>query len=494
MDEIREQDIENYTVAMLVSAETIAALYSEDDEGRRAALEVLLKHRAKELGIERDYKKVLEAYNKVEKQLADEYTREHALNKQNIPLAIDGRGRPMITIDNFFMVMKHDDKYKNIRFNQLKNAPEITEGGEIKRYSDADASESRRYIEKKYHIHSKDKHRDALAVLFDHRKYHPVRALIESVKWDGVERIPTMLAKWMKCEDNQYTRETSRLIFAGGINRIYQPGCKFDDMVVLIGTEQGEGKSTFVRWLAIDENFYRTIDTIDGQRGMEAVEGAWVCEIEELLALTKIKEREAVKAFLSKQVDVYRKPYGEYVNETPRQCIFIGTTNRREFLIDDKNRRFYPVVCNSSGYQLYDAEKEIRADILQCWAEAKFKYDQNDMLPYADQRLLPEIRVQQELAKEDDWRIGAIEKYLSTKPIGYLVCRREIKRVALAENPDFPKDPTPKESQEIGVMMKEMTEWENVGLRYTENFGRQRCWERVRNEEAEKQAEVTDDF
>ena len=57
-----------------------------------------------------------------------------------------------------------------------------------------------------------------------------------------MERISTLLIKWLKCEDTDYIREVSRLIFSGGINRVYNPGCKFDDMPVFIGTKQGEGK------------------------------------------------------------------------------------------------------------------------------------------------------------------------------------------------------------------------------------------------------------
>ena len=115
-------------------------------------------------------------------------------------------------------------------------------------------------------------------------------------------------------------------------------------MPVLIGTKQGEGKSTLVRWLAMKDDYFTEVTEIEGQKGMEAVEGAWICEMGELLALTKAREIEAVKSYLTRLADRYRRPFDRRVTDHKRQCIFIGTTNKEQFLTDKTgNRRFYPV-------------------------------------------------------------------------------------------------------------------------------------------------------
>ena len=249
----------------------------------------------------------------------------------------------------------------------------------------------------------------------------------------------------MKAEDSKYTREVSRLIFAGGINRLYDPGCKFDDVPVLIGTTQGEGKSSIVRWLALQDEFYSEVTEIEGQKGIEQLEGAWMCEIAELLALTKAKEQEAVKSYITRQKDKYRRPYDRQTTEYPRRCTFIGTTNNEQFLKDKTgNRRFYPVKVHSSGYWLFDHETECREYIRQCWAEAKAKYDKREMPNYADKELRDAYKAAQDRAMEDDWRIGVIEEYLSRKSVGALVCIKQIANEALSSNPDFPQNPTPK--------------------------------------------------
>ncbi len=133
----------------------------------------------------------------------------------------------------------------------------------------------------------------------------------------------------------------------------------------------------------------------------------------------------------------------------------------------------------SSGYWLYDHEQECRDYILQCWAEAKARYDAGTIPNFANKALREQYAEAQEGAMEDDWRVGAIEHYLSLFPVGGLVCIRQLKHEALSVNRDFPQDPTPKESQEIGIIMNKMEGWEKAGRRSVVGYGQQRCWERV---------------
>lgn len=84
----------------------------------------------------------------------------------------------------------------------------------------------------------------------------------------------------------------------------------------------------------MDDAFFREVTVLEGQKGSEAVEGAWICEMAELLALRRAKDAEAVKGFISRQSDSYRRPYQRHTEDVPRGCIYIGTTNRAEFLTD----------------------------------------------------------------------------------------------------------------------------------------------------------------
>jgi predicted P-loop ATPase len=249
---------------------------------------------------------------------------------------------------------------------------------------------------------------------------------------------------------------------------------------ILIGTEQGEGKSTIIRFLAINDDYYGEIKSVDGQPSIEQLQGKWICEISELLALTKSKEQEAVKAYITRQVDSYRKPWDKNISEFPRRCVFIGTSNDSNPLVDKTgNRRYYPVEVHSNGYVVYDHETEIRDYALQCWAEARDRMRAGKMLNFADQALVKYYREAQENAMQDDWRVGAIQAFLEQKAPGELTCVREVAHRALSSNPDFPHEPTLAESKDIGRILNKLPDWERVnGSRTVGVYGNQKAWKK----------------
>lgn len=434
-----------------------------------------LEKRAAELRTKTEFKKTLKAFKEKEKNYNKSEVK-HELTKQGtVPLKFDGGKNPQLTIENFLSILENDPLLKDyLLYNELSNAPECISSGEIRRWKDEDDSWLRGYIEQNYCIYSPQKLDDALRVRFNQRRYHPVREKIQSITWDGKPRIKHFLIEWLKVDDCPYSEEVSRLIFAGGIHRAFNPGCKFEDMAVLIGKKQGEGKSTIIRWLAMDDKFFREVNEIDGQRGVEAVEGGWICEVSELLALKRTKEVEAAKSYFSRQTDTYRKPYDKRVTENPRQCIFIGTTNTAEFLTDKTgNRRYYPVECNSSGRDLFEHKAEIQEYIEQCWAEAYALYQKGELPPVLDKSILPEAQYRQESALEDDYRVGMVKAYLDGKSEGESVCIIELWQQALGES----FKPTRKDSNELALIMQSAPGWIKVpSVQVTSRWGRQRCW------------------
>ena len=479
---MEEHDVKYLTVEEIQQDE-VYLRFDDLDDIEKAKYKIALKERAKELGIVTNVNTLIKAWSDKEAKIAADYRRSKAA-LADIPLKYDGKGQVLQTIDNFLLVLNSDKEFESLKFNELTYSPEHIIGGETKRWADADDSAARNYMEKQYGLYHNQKFDDATRIQFSRRSYHPIKNIVESVVWDGVERISTFLIKWLKCEDTLYTQEVSRLIFAGGINRLYRNGCKFDDMPVLIGTKQGEGKSTLVRWLAIKDEYFREVGEIEGQKGIEAIEGGWICEMSELLALTKAKEVEAVKSYITKLVDTYRRPFDHRVTDHKRQCIFIGTTNKEQFLTDKTgNRRYYPIKVNQSGYDLFDNEAEIKADILQCWAEAKAKFDKGEMKPFADRNLQKEIRAMQQQAVEDDYRQYFINDYLSNKTE---ICILELWINALGEEYG---NPSKKDSNEISLMIQATGEWKKMPTVKRFNVGGvtkpMKYWVRVGEKEAE---------
>lgn len=402
--------------------------------------------------------------------------------------------KPKAVIENFVTIMKQDPRYRGIKFNELGNRAEVHKTDEdgkpvIVPWSDADEASSMNYIESTYGLYSKDKHSAALRILFEDRRYNPIKDIVSDIKWDGESRCRNFLHKWGKVEDSAYTREVSRLIFAGGIHRLYEPGCKFEDVPILMG-EQGCGKSTLIRYLAIHDDYFGELKVMEGQAAIENLSGKWIMEIPEMSAFTKAKDQEAIKAFVSRQRDSYRKPYDRNVTELLRRCIFVATSNDLNPLVDKTgNRRWYPVECKCNGYDIYDHEAEIREYILQCWAEAREKLHTKEMQPFADRKLLDKYQEAQENAMQDDWRVGAIQDFLEKKSPGELTCVRELCHRALSPNPDFPKEPTLVESKDIGKILNRLKGWERVGSRKIGIYGNQKCW---RKKDPNEQQTVSD--
>ena len=410
-----------------------------------------------------------------------------------INLKTNNKSVPLKTVENFLMIMENDPYFKPVKFNEMSGRAEVHnlhgENVDIEKWGDTHEAASRAYIEKTYGIYDIGKHADALRILFQEKRFNPVKDLVEAVEWDGQERCVHFLHQWAKVEDNDYTREVSRLIFAGGIHRLYAPGTKFDDVPILIGTKQGEGKSSLIRYLAINDEYFGEVTQMEGQQSIEQLQGKWICEISELLALTKAKDQEAVKAYITRQVDTYRQPYDKHVTDLPRRCLFVGSSNNSNPLSDKSgNRRWYPVYVNSSGYEVHDHEDEIRDYIRQCWAEAKVKYDRGEMPNFADRKYSDLYKEAQDNAMQDDWRVGAIMQFLDTKLPGDYTCVREICHKALSPNQDFPHDPNFQESKDIGMIVNKLADWEPAGRHRIDSYGQQRAWRKLEQPEGQKAA------
>ena len=405
------------------------------------------------------------------------------MENPGIPLDLDSKGWPLKTIENFYTAMDWDETMSHVKYNELTQCAEYRGYGVkdepiVRRWTDADLAWLEQHLETDYGLYSPQKLQSALRLFYRHHRFHPIREKLREICWDGERRIEGFLTRWMGCEDTPYVREVSRLLFAGGIHRLYDPGCKFDCVPVLVGP-QGSGKSTIVRWLAMEDDYFAELTVLEGRESVEQLTGAWICEITELLALSRVKEQEAVKSFLSRQRDRYRKPYDREITEQPRQCIFIGTTNRRQFLKDRTgNRRFCPVEVRMAGSALFENEALCRAEIAQCWAEAKARYDAGNLPPTADLKLLDAFCEAQESALEEDWRVGAIEKYVRSLPAEHCFCVREVARNALVLGDDRPRDPTMQESREIALILDGMWFLKRAGRKRLQNYGQQMAWKR----------------
>lgn len=266
------------------------------------------------------------------------------------------------------------------------------------------------YISSTYHIETGNTIDNALARLTFCRSIDPLQEYFKGLTWDGESRVEGLLTKYLGCEDSEYTRAVIRTTLISGVKRVFEPGCKIDMVLVLIG-KQGCGKSTFVSKLARGY-FTDTIRCPDiaTKTAAEKLRGVFIAEISEMAGFSKT-EVEMVKSFFSCQNDNYREPYARIVTEHPRKSIIIGTSNRISGLLIDEtgNRRFLPVFTGKeSEAHPWDMTDE---DIDQIWAEAYLMY-KNGESHEMPAHLVDEVLKKQNEAVVEDIRMPLVSEYL----------------------------------------------------------------------------------
>ena len=235
----------------------------------------------------------------------------------------------------------------------------------------------------------------------------PVRHYLEDLTWDGTERIDRWLIDYCGAQDSLYTQEAGRCWLISAVARALNPGCKADSMLILEGA-QGVGKSSIARIMAHDDWFGDALPDMGGKDAASYLRGKWIVEVAELVAVRR-SEIEQVKAFLTRQEERFRPAYGRAEVFEPRRCVFIGTTNRSDYLRDETgNRRFWPV-------RLGDIDLEqIKRDRDQLWAEAVEAFRMGAHWWLSAEVEEEAIEAQAERGEDDPWE-AVVSDYVISK-------------------------------------------------------------------------------
>lgn len=332
-------------------------------------------------------------------------------------LNLTNQGTIKNTIPNFVLILKNDEDLKNkFRFNEHSNRIEFKNKNGCHNINNLDMSIIKNTIEKKYGIYSKDKITDALDIVANEDSYHPIKEYLESLKWDGIKRIDTAFSDYFGAKEIPYNSMCMRLILLGAIERVFEPGCKFDPMVIIRGA-QGLGKSTFFRYLCgKDKYFQGNFKDID--KSFDLTNGKWICEMAELSGLKKAEKREEIKAYLTLVSDTHRTPYTQFSEDYPRQFILVGTTNETVFLNDDTGERRFPIVeCANKKEKFKKSvfDKDGKYEIQQLLAEAFVEYKNGVRLYDVPIEFQEEMEQIQSGYRSENTERGVIESYLSNK-------------------------------------------------------------------------------
>ncbi|CEQ11354.1 virulence-associated protein e [[Clostridium] sordellii] len=378
--------------------------------------------------ISKDEKVILELGNSKLKQAKEDFKDLYNLNEDNneniwiTKLEVDKKGMYKASNKNIVTILENDINLKGkIAYNLFSNRTMVKGDlpwrsvsdkvrGDI--WQDSDDANLRVYIDITYGIVAPYKINDGLAIIEKKNKYHPIIDYLNSNTWDKVSRVDTLMIDYLGAEDCEYTRNVTRKMLVAAVSRVFNPGIKFDYMLVLVG-RQGIGKSYIINLLG-REWYSDSLNTVYGKEAYEQLQNAWILEMAELSA-TKKADAEAIKHFISKTEDSYRQAYGRRVDTFKRQCVFFGTTNENEFLKDRTgNRRYWPLMVGVNK-PLKNLFKDLnKNEINQIWAEALYLYKCGEKL-ILEGEVEREANLKQEQHLESNSKEGMIREFLNMK-------------------------------------------------------------------------------
>ncbi|WP_417809620.1 VapE domain-containing protein [Thioclava sp.] len=346
--------------------------------------------------------------------------------------------------------------------------------------------------------------KSAIAIVSRQWTFHPVRHRLLSFKWDGIARLEELFIKYLGAPDDPYHRQIARLWCIAAVCRVFEPGHKFDFVPILEGL-QGKGKSTFIEILALDWPGNLTANFNDSQKLMEELRNVWIAELPELGNMSRSSVEDA-KAFMSSTQTTVRMAYGRNATTFKRQQVYMGSTNKSEYLADTTgNRRWWPVDCSTKEIDIHG----LRRNVEKIWAEAVYLYrcmrrDQpTGTLPlYLDDPAAKrEALARQESRRqqtEADHYAGMIEDYLNTPyqdrddfgdaPWAYrhAICARELWERALGEQGRLQRGSLLEIQRAI-----ELLGWRRETLKKTfRGYGRQKHWVRPLSEVERLEADL----
>ena len=416
------------------------------------------------------------------------------------------------TIQNCITILQNDHVLADaIRLNLLSERIDIVKPvgwpRSGKTLSDTDMKYILRRMEK-YGISSEKKIESAIRIVANENRYHPIRDYLNGLQWDGTERIAHVLHHFLGAAEDEYTCEAMKIFLLGAIKRVFQPGCKFETMLCLVGGQgcgspvatskcckhfeaptepTGEtGEVHLFRLLAVkDEWFSDDLRRLDDDNVYRKLQGHWIIEMSEMIATANAKSIEEIKSFLSKQKETYKIPYETHPADRLRQCVFAGTTNRQDFLPRDRtgNRRFIPISVDAAQAEVHilDNEAESRAYIDQLWAEAMTIYNSGDYKLTFSPAMQETLQICQKDFMQEDTQAGMIYAFLEDYT-GDRVCSKQLYAEALG-NLNLPAEWETRAICEImtaGIANGEIKGWtaHKAAKRYPK-YGVQKGWERV---------------
>lgn len=484
----------------ILSGEIFREILDEADEAKRADLISSLKLRAKELGVKGIFDEKMKTYQKLDKETKKQYKGgvssnsappdsniSEVLQMLDYKIEYDNDGNEKSrklqqTVRNFEIIMDNDSRFAGkIKFDEFSRQEYLM--GEIpwesencdRAWGSHDDAALYSIIQTDYGVKNRNDYFDAIKNVSMRNKFHPVRDILDGLKFDGEEHIRSLLPDYLGVEDTEYSYQVMRLWMLGAVARVYEPGCKFDYTMIFTGP-QGLGKSTFLKMMSLNDSWFNdSLDSLDSDKAAQSLMGSWIVELAELKSLARTAGGvESVKRFLTAVQDKYRVPYERRADIFLRQCVFAGTTNKSDFLQDETgNRRFLIIQTGVNKPTRSLFVPEAIEDMKAAWAQAVHIWKEERPELLLPDSCRDEAQRLQDESMADDGKVGIITQFLENKQ---RTCVLEIWKAAL-ERPDIPKK---WESSEIMDIVLSIPGWQKMKNSTTfGEYGKQKGLQKV---------------
>jgi len=211
--------------------------------------------------------------------------------------------------------------------------------------------------------------RDKTHAMALENSFHPVKDYLENcgAEYDGTASIDTWAIDYCGVEDSPLNRAISSIVMMAAVKRIYEPGCKFDELTILNDETQGTEKSGAWSTLAVKDDWFCDSLSLNCsvKELMEQLKGKWITESPEVLGLQDRSSSRHTKAMLSRRFDKARAAYGRIPDDRGREGILVGTANETELFSDfTGNRRYWVLKTKAINLKGLVAVRD------RLWAEA----------------------------------------------------------------------------------------------------------------------------
>lgn len=284
---------------------------------------------------------------------------------EELGIACTKSSGPICNADNVLRVLEGSSQFKDMFwYDDFYHEVFWLKNGKAKIWEEIDGKNLMIFIQRKLGFRrvTESMIRDAVLVTANMIHKNEPKDYMDSVLWDGVERVEEFFINAAGSPDTDYVRAVSRNFWISLAARVFTPGCKVDTMVILEG-RQGTRKSTLLEIIA-GKWHSSVINSMSSIDFYQCLRGKILLEFADLSGFDRA-DRNHLKQMLSNRTDNYRRSYGHNSGDYPRQSIFSATTNEKVYLQDETGaRRFWPVETTSISI---DYAREFRD---QLFAEA----------------------------------------------------------------------------------------------------------------------------